>query len=107
MPIAPEHQRRGRARSAGEKVGRPRNSKASPSSGSAAISPISPSETAVPRQAAENGHQQRLHHEGPMTWRGLAPSAIFTPISRVRSLTTAYMMLATPMPPDDQRQRRR
>ena len=28
-----------------------------------------------------------------------APSAIFTPISRVRSLTTAYMMLATPTPP--------
>ncbi len=29
----------------------------------------------------------------------LAPRAIFTPISRVRSLTTAYMMLATPTQP--------
>ena len=28
-----------------------------------------------------------------------APSAIFTPISRVRSFTTAYMMLATPTHP--------
>ncbi len=34
-----------------------------------------------------------------MIQRGGAPSAIFTPISRVRSLTTAYMMLATPTPP--------
>ena len=34
-----------------------------------------------------------------MIQRAFAPSAIFTPISRVRSLTTAYMMFATPMPP--------
>ena len=37
--------------------------------------------------------------KGAITWRTFAPSAIFTPISRVRSFTTAYMMLATPMPP--------
>ena len=34
-----------------------------------------------------------------MIQRRRAPNAIFTPISRVRSLTTAYMMLATPTPP--------
>ena len=37
--------------------------------------------------------------KGDITWRTLAPSAIFTPISRVRSFTTAYMMFATPTPP--------
>ena len=37
--------------------------------------------------------------KGIITCRSFAPSAIFTPISRVLSLTTAYMMLATPIPP--------
>ena len=31
--------------------------------------------------------------------RGLAPTASLTPISRVRSSTTTYMMLETPIPP--------
>ncbi len=30
---------------------------------------------------------------------GLAPTASLTPISRVRSSTTTYMMFETPMPP--------
>src|SRR6266511_388955 len=37
--------------------------------------------------------------KGAITWRTFAPRAIFTPISRVLSFTTAYMMLATPIPP--------
>ncbi len=36
---------------------------------------------------------------GAVIQDGRAPSAIFTPISRVLSRTTAYMMFATPMPP--------
>ena len=31
--------------------------------------------------------------------RGLAPSALRTPISRVRSVTATSMMFMTPMPP--------
>ena len=37
--------------------------------------------------------------KGPVIQPRRAPSAILTPISLVRSLTTAYMMLATPTPP--------
>jgi len=37
--------------------------------------------------------------KGPVIHRRRAPIAILTPISLVRSLTTAYMMLATPTPP--------
>ena len=37
--------------------------------------------------------------KGPVIQLRRAPSAILTPISLVRSLTTAYMMLATPTPP--------
>ena len=37
--------------------------------------------------------------KGPVIHALRAPRAIFTPISLVRSLTTAYMMLATPTPP--------
>ena len=33
------------------------------------------------------------------TWRGLAPTAMRTPISRVRSLTLTSMMFMMPMPP--------
>ena len=40
----------------------------------------------------------RLEQELAMMCRLRAPSASFTPISCVRSLTTTYMMLATPTP---------
>ncbi len=63
------------------------------------ITAISPSDTAVPEEPAEHGVGSASSTKGTITRRGLAPSAIFTPISRVRSLTTAYMMFATPIPP--------
>ena len=84
---------------AGENVGRPRNSNASPLSGRAAITAIKPRETAVPSTPPITVIIRASITKGAMTWRTLAPSAIFTPISRVRSFTTAYMMLATPIPP--------
>ena len=37
--------------------------------------------------------------KGPVIQDDRAPMAIWMPISRVFSFTTAYMMLATPMPP--------
>ena len=60
---------------------------------------MTPSETIVPSTPPRTVIINASMTKGAMTWRTLAPSAIFTPISRVRSFTTAYMMLATPIPP--------
>jgi hypothetical protein len=75
------------------------NSKASPFNGRSAMMLISARPTAVPSSPPSTVMRSASITKGAMIWRTFAPSAIFTPISRVRSLTTAYMMFATPIPP--------
>ena len=84
---------------AGEKVGRPRNSKAWSLRGRAAMMVMRARPTPVPSSPPRTVMVRASRTKGDITCRTLAPRAIFTPISRVRSFTTAYMMLATPMPP--------
>ena len=54
----------------------------------------------IPAAPPRNVYDEPLEDERPGDPAApCAPSAIFTPISLVRSLTTAYMMFATPTPP--------
>ena len=84
----------------GDSVGRPRNDitrfdstgryVAAATNSVAMMMPIAPPMNVYTSASSTNGQ---------MIQRAFAPRAIFTPISRVRSLITANMMLATPTPP--------
>ncbi len=53
----------------------------------------------IPAAPPTSVYESPSRTNGPVIQPAFAPRAIFTPISRVRSLTTAYMMFATPTPP--------
>jgi hypothetical protein len=53
----------------------------------------------IPEHATHPGQRHRLCQELPDNVARRAPSALRTPISRVRSVTLTSMMFITPMPP--------